>query len=93
MSSSRSEKRLLTSVKVRELEVQMIMFMSKGFDEILADASSHVRDLATQTQALIRDIMRQVAEAPWPRQRVVCYGVGPRKMSEHFCYIAFHEGT
>ena len=26
---------------------------------------------------------------PWPRQNVVGYGVGRKKMSEHFCYIAF----
>jgi hypothetical protein len=91
MSASRYEERLLTSIKVRELEVQMAMFMSEGFNEILADSSPRVRDLATRTRALIRDMMPEVVEVPWPRQRVVGYGVGPRKMSEHFCYIAFHE--
>jgi hypothetical protein len=65
--------------------------MSEAFDEILADSSPRVRDLATRTRALIRDIMPEVVEVPWPRQRVVGYSVGPRKMSEHFCYIASHE--
>jgi hypothetical protein len=32
-----------------------------------------------------------VVEVPWPRQNVVGYGVGPKKVSEHFCYIAFHK--
>lgn len=32
-----------------------------------------------------------MVEVPWPRQRVVGYGVGPRKMSEHLCYIAVHK--
>ena len=25
---------------------------------------------------------------PWPNQKIIGYGVGPKKMSEHFCYIA-----
>jgi hypothetical protein len=65
--------------------------MSEGFDEILADSSPRVRGLATRTRALIRDVMPDMVEVPWTRQRIVGYGVGPRKMSEHFCYIAFHK--
>ena len=65
--------------------------MSEGFDEILAESSSQVQRLATRTRALIRAVMPDVVEVPWTRQRVVGYGVGPRKMSEHFCYIAFHK--
>ena len=65
--------------------------MSEGFDEILADSSPLVRRLAARTRALILDVMPDVVEVPWTRQKVVGYGVGPRKMSEHFCYIAFHK--
>ena len=50
-----------------------------------------MRDLATGTRALIRSFTPDVVEVPWPRQRVVGYGVGPRKMSEHFCYVAVHK--
>ena len=28
---------------------------------------------------------------PWPKQRIIGYGVGPKKMSEHFCYIAAYK--
>ncbi len=65
--------------------------MSEGFDEILATSSPRVRDLAARTRALIRDVMPDVVEVPWTRQRVVGYGVGPKKMSEHFCHITFHK--
>src|SRR3712207_5544969 len=65
--------------------------MSDGFEEILADSSPRVRDLATRTRALIREVMPDVVEVPWPRQRVVGYGVGPKKMSEHFSHITFHK--
>ena len=31
-------------------------------------------------------------KVPWPKQKIIGYGVGPKKMSEHFCYIgAFSE--
>jgi hypothetical protein len=65
--------------------------MSEGFDEIVADSSPRVRDLATRTRVLIRDVMPEVVEVPWTRQRVVGYGVGPKKMSEHFCHITLHK--
>lgn len=65
--------------------------MTNGFDEILLTASPRVRDLATRTRALIRAVMPDVVEVPWPRQRTIGYGVGPRKMSEHFCYITVHN--
>jgi hypothetical protein len=65
--------------------------VSGGFAETLAGSGPRVRDLATRTRALIRAVMPEVVEVPWPKQRVVGYGVGPRKMSEHFCYVAVHK--
>jgi hypothetical protein len=76
---------------LQELEGREVTYMSEGFDEILAGSDPRVRDLATRTRALIRDVMPDVVEVPWPRQRVVGYGVGPKKMSEHFCHITFHK--
>ena len=65
--------------------------MSDEFDAILAGFSPDVRELATRTRALIKDVMPNVVEVPWPHQRTVGYGVGPRKMTEHFCYIAVNQ--
>lgn len=65
--------------------------MSEGFDEALTGSDERVRDLATRTRALIQSVMPNVVEVPWPRQRVIGYGVGPKKMSEHFCYVAVHR--
>ena len=65
--------------------------MDDGFGEILARFDPQVRDLAVKTRSLIQDLYPDVVEVPWPRQNVVGYGVGPKKMSEHFCYIAFHK--
>ena len=62
--------------------------MVDGFEEIVADATPPVRDLALRARALIREVLPDVVEVPWPRQRTVGFGVGPKKMSEHFCYVA-----
>jgi hypothetical protein len=62
--------------------------MTNGFDEIVANASPEARALARKARALIEAVYPAVVEVPWPKQRVIGYGVGPKKMSEHFCYIS-----
>jgi hypothetical protein len=65
--------------------------MSNGLEEMAAAFDPHVQDLAALTRALIFDVYPEVVEVPWPRQNVAGFGVGPKKMSEHFCYIALHK--
>jgi hypothetical protein len=65
--------------------------VSSGFEQIAAAFEPRVRDLAVRTRALITEVYPEVVEVEWVRQNVVGYGVGPKKMSEHFCYIAFHK--
>ena len=62
--------------------------MSDGFEEILATATPEVETLARQAKALLQNVMPDVVEVAWPTQRIIGYGVGPKKMSEQFCYIA-----
>ena len=61
-----------------------------------------VRALATGARALIFDVRPGTVEVVWPRQRTAGYGVGPRKMTEQFCWLApaakhvvfgFYRGT
>lgn len=61
------------------------------FDQIVAAADPHVGELAAGLRELISDVYPAVVEVPWPRQNVIGYGVGPKKMSEHFCYIAVQK--
>ena len=61
--------------------------MKEEFEEILSEASLEAQKLARGTRALIKEIMPDVVEVPWLKQKNVGYGVGPQKMSEHFCYI------
>ncbi|SDK44703.1 hypothetical protein SAMN05421823_102753 [Catalinimonas alkaloidigena] len=61
------------------------------FHEILIDATPPVQDLAFELRTLIQEVYPDVVEVPWPRQRITGFGIGPKKMSEHFCYIAVHR--
>jgi hypothetical protein len=62
--------------------------MTNGFDDIINQADPKVRELEIRAKALIQEVMPEVVEVAWPRQRIAGYGVGPKKMSEQFCYIA-----
>ena len=61
--------------------------MKDGFEEILLEARPEMQELTKRTRALIKKIMPDVVEVPWPKQKNIGYGVGPKKMSQHFCYI------
>lgn len=62
--------------------------MSHQFEAMLATATPEVAALARQARALIQDVMPTVVEVVWVSQRISGYGVGPKKMSEQYCYIA-----
>ncbi|NIV32103.1 MAG: hypothetical protein GWN58_22270 [Anaerolineae bacterium] len=62
-----------------------------SFDDALAGSSDRVQGIARRLRELIADVYPDVVEVPWPKQRIIGYGVGPKKMSEHFCYIGAHR--
>ncbi len=63
-----------------------------AFEQVIAGASPEIQELAFAARDLIVAVMPGVTEVAWVRQQTVGYGVGPKKMSEHFCYIAPHGG-
>jgi hypothetical protein len=58
------------------------------FEDAVARASPRARELAFQLRGLVAQVMPNVVEVPWPKMRMASYGVGPKKKSEHFCYIS-----
>ena len=58
------------------------------FDEVIAAAPAEIQTLAHAARALLADVMPGITEVPWARQKIAGYGIGPKKMSEHFCYLA-----
>lgn len=57
------------------------------YEDALSGLSDQVKEIAGRLRALISDVYPEVIEVPWPKQKIIGYGVGPKKMSEHFCYI------
>lgn len=60
------------------------------FDEVLA-TSPVMADVARALRRQIAELMHGVTEVCWTRQRIASYGVGPKKMSEHFCYVGLNK--
>jgi hypothetical protein len=58
------------------------------FNDAIQKSSPAVRKLAKSLRALISKVYHDSIEVPWPRLRVIGYGIGPNKSTEHFCYIA-----
>jgi len=59
-----------------------------SFEDAISNSSDAVKKIAVQLRNLIADLYPAAVEVPWPKQGVIGYGVGPKKISEHFCYIA-----
>jgi hypothetical protein len=48
------------------------------------------RATADAVRALVRRLHPDVVEVVWPHQGTVGWGIGPKKMSEHYAYLAVH---
>lgn len=57
------------------------------FEQAISKSPPEMQKIAHDLRALIAGILPGVTEVPWPRQGNTGYGVGPKKMSEQFCYI------
>jgi hypothetical protein len=58
------------------------------FETILVDYDPAMQQLAREVRALIFDVLPQTVEVVWTQQKTVGYGTGPKKMTEHFSWIA-----
>lgn len=62
-----------------------------AFHEMIRLATPEIQELALQTRTLIYALLADVVEVIWREQQIAGYGVGPRKMSEQYCYISVHK--
>ena len=58
--------------------------------ETIGRTSDDGRVTAEAIRALVRRLDPDVVEVPWPHQGTVGWGIGPKKMSEHYAYLAVH---
>ena len=68
---------------------QVTTITTKGtFEEVISKVSPEMQEIAVAARNLLIEVMPDITEVPWGQQKIAGYGVGPKKMSEHFCYIA-----
>jgi len=59
-------------------------------DVLLAAVGPEVAALVRAADELVRRTDPDVVRVVWPRQKTVGYGVGPRKTTEHYAYLAVY---
>ena len=59
-----------------------------AFDALVARFDPPMADLARRVRALVIELHRDVTEVVWDHQGTVGWGVGPRKNSEHYAWLA-----
>jgi hypothetical protein len=61
------------------------------FAQVRPAAPPSLRPVADFLRALITSLDKACVEVAWPRQQIASFGVGPRKMSQHYAYIGVHR--
>ena len=61
--------------------------MAQDLEELLAAVGPEVAGLVRAADDLVRRTDPDVVRVVWPHQKTVGYGVGPKKMSEHYAYL------
>ena len=61
--------------------------MAESFKSILESSSEVVQVTATAARELIFSVYPRTVEVVWRRQGIAGYGTGPKKQTEHFCWI------
>jgi Domain of unknown function (DU1801) len=59
-------------------------------EELLVQLTPEVAVLVTAVDELVHRTDPDVVRVVWPHQRTMGYGVGPKKMSEHYAYVTVH---
>ena len=59
-----------------------------NFADILIDMSEGHQQICNGLRAIIVGIESDVQETVWVKQKIASYGLGPKKSTEHYVYIA-----
>lgn len=62
-----------------------------NFSDILAVADKAARPICIRLRAVILSAHKNALEVVWPKLGIASFGVGPRKMTEHYAYIGVHR--
>lgn len=60
---------------------------NEEFEKAIQSFSPEIKNIARQTRKLIYDILPNVVEIVWVKQKNTGFGTGIKKKTEHFCWI------
>lgn len=60
---------------------------SEEFEQAIQGFSYEIQEIARQTRKLIYNVLPDVVEVVWIRQKNIGFGTGPKKKTEHFCWL------
>lgn len=60
------------------------------FADVFALASPALRPVLEHVRAAVLRLHPECVEVVWPRQKIASFGVGPKKMTEHYGYLQVH---
>ena len=61
------------------------------FGDILRHAGPRLGPICTALRKRIASLDKDFVEVVWPRQHIASFGVGPKKMTEHYAYIGVQD--
>ena len=62
-----------------------------SFEDFLKEIAPQLQSICLQLRSTIKKLDLNYVEIVWKNQGIASYGVGPKKMSEHYVYIAPHK--
>ena len=60
---------------------------SEDFELAIEGFPEEMKIIARSTRQLILSTFLKMVEVVWVKQKNIGYGIGPKKKTEHFCYI------
>lgn len=57
------------------------------FECAIESFPSEIKELAREVRKLIHTLFPTIVEVIWIRQKNIGFGVGPKKKTEHFCWL------
>jgi hypothetical protein len=61
------------------------------FEDLMSQIDPELSTICEALREIIAEIHTDFVEIVWKNQKIASYGVGPKKMSEHYTYLAPHK--
>ncbi|WP_143073999.1 DUF1801 domain-containing protein [Roseateles sp. YR242] len=59
---------------------------------VISSASPPLQSVALALRKALLDVHPNATVLAWPAHKIISFGFGPKKMSEHYAFIALHAG-